>query len=293
MRAVAVAAPVLERLTDPTGAHWKVVGAAVSTAYVARDRFVVAITGPGVPLMPNGIAVDLAPARWPAVGARVRCGAGLVDLGEEQVRWSTSDPPLWDPWSPHRARAGAHARPTTTDGAALRARGEAVLRSCGVRPVADPMALTDALAGNGLRVTEDDDGRRGVFDLLTAVHERDPQRAAAASDALLGRGPGLTPEGDDLLCAVAATMARFYDDDKRDAWLAAVVPPDAGARSSDLSVTLLELAAGGRVTEPADRVLDLDERSWQRSLRLLRGVGSSTGRAYALAIGAAALLLEV
>jgi hypothetical protein len=45
------------------------------------------------------------------------------------------------------------------------------------------------------------------------------------------------------------------------------------------------------VAEPAGSVLDLGDRAWQSSLRRLVGVGSSTGLAYALAIGCAALLL--
>jgi hypothetical protein len=280
VRAVAVAAPVLEYLAAPTASSWKVVGTAASVAYFARDGFVVAVTAPGVPLMPNGIAVDRVPAHWPSVGSRVRGGRGFLELGDQQVRWSADDPPVWDP-SPSGAPC---------DRAALQTRARGILRSCGIRPTADPAALTDALAANGVRVTDDPDGRRGVIDLLASVGERDPARARSAANALLGRGGGLTPEGDDLLCGVAATVARFGAD-LREAWLASVCPPDAAHRSSNLSVTLLRLAAAGSVTQPADRVLDLDERDWQRSLRQLLGVGSSTGRAYALSIGAAALLI--
>jgi hypothetical protein len=45
------------------------------------------------------------------------------------------------------------------------------------------------------------------------------------------------------------------------------------------------------VVEPAARVLDPRERDWPLALRALEAIGGSTGRAYALAIGAAAHLL--
>lgn len=289
MRAVAVAAPVLERFADRVVARWTVVGTGTSAAYFASDGFVIAVTLPGVPLMPNGIAIDRAPERWPQVGTRVRVTPGLLDLGERQVRWNAADPPMWDPMPPP---AGG----TAADAAALRRRGQAVLRICGIRPPADVIALADALAASGLRVADDREGYRGVIELLAALRDRDAPAARDAAHALLGRGPGLTPEGDDLLCGAAATVACFgrtagFDDAALDTWLAAVCPPDARERSSDLSVTLLELAAAGRVAEPASSLLDLDDRTWQSSLRRLLGVGSSTGRAYALAIGCAALLL--
>jgi hypothetical protein len=50
-------------------------------------------------------------------------------------------------------------------------------------------------------------GAAGLGLLLRAVLDRDPELAAEAAGVLLGRGPGLTPEGDDLLAAVAATLA--------------------------------------------------------------------------------------
>jgi hypothetical protein len=288
VRAVAVAAPVIDRLADRTGSPWTVVGATGATAYLERDRFVLALTGPDVPLMPNGIAVDQVPARWPAVGAHVRCGPGLVDLGERrQIRWSAADPPAWDP-ALTRARAQAREeRP------AVRTRGDAVLRSCRIRPTADPVTLTASLAASALRVTEQPDGYDGLLALLGSLPGCDAGGAAAATRVLLGRGPGLTPEGDDLLCAAAAAVARYAPEgERRDEWLAAVVPADARERSSDLSVTLLELAAAGAVTHPASVVLDVEERTWQPALRRLRGIGSSTGRAYALTIGAALVLLS-
>jgi hypothetical protein len=219
----------------------------------------------------------------------VRFAPGVLDLGDGQVHWDPADPPTWD-----ATPSPANARP---DQAVLLVRGQAVLGHCGIRPTADIRALANALATTGLRVADEESaGRRGVIDLLAALSHRDALVAGRAAAALLGRGPGLTPEGDDLLCGAAATVARFgpaagFDDGMLDSWLAAVCPVDVRRRSSDLSATLLELATAGCVAEPAGSVLDLGDRAWQSSLRRLVGVGSSTGLAYALAIGCAALLL--
>jgi hypothetical protein len=255
----------------------------------SSDDFVIALTPPDVPLMPNGIAVDRHPRRWPSPDAGVRCGKASVDVGALHVDWSATDPPTWDPT--------ARAESSWPDAAALRERGSAILRACGIRPEARPAALSAALAATDTGLTRESGGRRGVAALLSAVHDRDPLRARAAADVLLGRGQGLTPEGDDFLAGTAATVARCasaaqLDAQTRSAWLDAVCPPHTTSRTSTLSATLLRLAVAGQVVEPADRVLDPRERDWPAALRSLLGVGSSTGRAYGVAIGATALLLS-
>jgi hypothetical protein len=285
MRAVAIAPPVLDQLADRS-TRWRLAGTGASTAYVAGDGFVLAVTGPGVPLMPNGIAVDQVPLQWPPVGAPVRTAPGMLELWHRQVRWDSDDPPVWNcaPDAPGQA----------SDLPALGARGAAILRGCGIRPNRDLRVLADALRSANLRIMEDPGGYLGVLDLLTAVARQDPVPAARAMAALLGRGPGLTPEGDDLLSGAAAVVARFgvaAMPVRTDRWLSAICPQDALARSRDLSVTLLALAVTGSVVEPAGRLLDLTERDWRSSLLRLRGIGGSTGLAYALAIGAAAWLL--
>ena len=126
----------------------------------------------------------------------------------------------------------------------------------------------------------------GPEDLVRAVETRDPSLAAAAGARLIGRGGGLTPEGDDLVAGVAAVVASSPWPGA-DAWLEALVGPDLRSRTTALSATLLELAAAGMGPEPLQalvggRIAALD--------RLLR-VGHTSGRAYAL--GAAMALANV
>jgi uncharacterized protein DUF2877 len=114
-------------------------------------------------------------------------------------------------------------------------------------------------------------------DLVRAVETRDPALAAAAGRRLIGRGPGLTPEGDDLIAGVAAVLS----EDRH--WVAALIGADLRTRTTSLSATLLELAAQGMGPEPLQALLAGDPRALSRLVRL----GHSTGRAYAIGAGLA------
>jgi hypothetical protein len=107
-----------------------------------------------------------------------------------------------------------------------------------------------------------------------ALH--DPARMAEIARGLIGRGPGLTPEGDDAVAATAAIVAAAGGD------AAPLLPDDLRARTTALSATLLELAAGGAIAEPFHAVLR------GAPLERLTRLGHTTGRTYAVN-GAAAL----
>ena len=177
-------------------------------------------------------------------------------------------------------------------------------RRGGVGPAAnsphdpDPAVLVGELARIGLFSAADPAGGAALELLFRAVRERDPEPAAAAARELLGRGPGLTPEGDDLLAAVAGTLAVLgpaagWDRPVLAAFLDHLVAP-ARPRTTALSVTLLELAARGRLAEPAGRLLDLGpagEAAWPAALARLERLGHGSGRAYAAGIAATTSLL--
>ena len=261
MLAHVVARPVLERLAGGPGPA-TVLGAGRTAAYLRLDDWVVAVTVRGVPLMPNGVAlVAAAPGRPPA-GTRVEAGAsGLRGPGEWSATWEATAPPAWDPSVP---------RLTGADPAALGARGAAI-HSAGVEV--------------GRAAPE------AVHALLAAVAGDDPGAAAVAAEGILGRGPGLTPEGDDLLAAIAAVVAATGRLDAR--WHAALAPPDLRERTTPLSATLLELATAGQVMEPVRALLDLSPAgaaAWPAALRRLERVGHSTGPAYAAGVAAALAL---
>jgi hypothetical protein len=215
-----VAAPVLARL----GPGWE--RRAAGRRRFEVGGFVVVVTPPGTPWLPNGIAPGPGPTR------------------------------IWDP-----------VLPALRPGAALARRGRDVLAALG--PV--------ALAPGGAAAPP----ASAVDALLHALRTGDPGRDAA--DGLLGRGAGLTPEGDDLLagaCAVGAASGSPL-----------ALPPDLRERTTALSATLLELASAGAAPRPLHTILDLSSRDWGRALTALVGLGASSGRAMALGAGAAAALI--
>jgi hypothetical protein len=324
-----VATPVLERLPR-SGAGGTVLGASATAAWVDVGGFVLAVTTREVPLLPNAVALAADAGALDRVahpGGAARCAPGRVELGGLTVTWDPADPPAWDPTVPVAAGAGrppphpsgndrrpgaTPAVPVGESAAPVGRRGEAVLAALGVRAAPEPGGLVAGLARVGLATAGEPEGAAGVESLLRAVLERDPEVAAGAAAALLGRGPGLTPEGDDLLAAVAASLvtlgpAAGVAGEALAGLLAALVPeraigqgPEPGSagapkpRTTALAATLLALAARGQVVEPAGRLLDLSpagELAWPGALRRLERLGHGSGRAYALGIGAAAWLL--
>ncbi|MGH2698297.1 MAG: DUF2877 domain-containing protein, partial [Actinomycetota bacterium] len=174
------------------------------------------------------------------------------------------------------------------DVAAVARRGSDLLAASGHGP--DPLAaLTVArphlLAGGRL--------------LLYALRDRDPELAGDAARALTGRGPGLTPDGDDLLAASAAATRAFgaataYPDAGAEALRSALVLDDLGERTGALSASLLRLAVDGRVIDPVRALLDLSAgaATWTGALARLERIGHGTGGTYALGCALTALALS-
>ncbi len=117
---------------------------------------------------------------------------------------------------------------------------------------------------------------------------------SGAAARLLGRGPGLTPEGDDVLAGAAAGIRALgpsagAEPRRVDALVAALVPRGAAARTGALSATLLGLAADGAAPEPVHRLLatrGAAER--EAALADLARLGALTGRAIASGLALAA-----
>lgn len=300
-----VATPVLERLTGQRAGV--VLGAGTSACWVDLDGFVVTITTREVPLLPNAAALAARSGTLHRPGATpgsvARFAPGRIDLGALRVIWDPAVPPAWDPTVREATQAGPEA---------LARRGAALLAAL-ARPGADQRTglravdsrasailvdeLVDELARIGLPTT-DPDGAAALGRLFRAVCQRDPGPAARAAHELLGRGPGLTPEGDDLLAAVAGTLAVLgpaagWDRSVLTRFLAALAVP-APERTTALSATLLELATRRQLIEPAARLLDLDpdgEEAWPSALARLERLGHGSGRAYAAGIAATTRLL--
>jgi hypothetical protein len=228
----------LARLGGP-GA-WLGGGAGVAYAGVADE--VIALTLRSIPEMPNGIVVDelpdVTPGSWCALDRR-----GL--------EWHGGSLPLegaaiYDPLMPR-----------VDNGPWLLERLEAI--------------------GSAFESPADAGSPEAARLLADAIRGDDTARAAAAADALVGRGTGLTPEGDDLL---AATAAVAHSCGVRSAWIEALLPRGLQARTTALSASLLHHAVNGRAVAPYADLFDRNSETWRGSLLTLAGLGHSTGRAY-------------
>ena len=285
-----VATPVLERLARPV--RGVVLGAGATAAWVDLNGFVAAVTTREVPLLPNAVALTAGSGALAgaAPGAPARLAPGRLDLGALRVTWDPAAPPTWDPTVPVPRALGR--------GAVAR-RAAALHNALGaVDGDGNPLPASAMLPRLGLATATDPDGAAALGLLFRAVRERDPEPAARAARGLLGRGPGLTPEGDDLVAAVAGTLAVLgpvtgWERPLLTGFLAALVDP-APERTTAPSATLLQLAARGWLAEPAGRLLDLGpegEAAWPAALARLARLGHGSGRAYAAGIAATTGLL--
>jgi uncharacterized protein DUF2877 len=235
MSVEAIAAPVLPRLP----AEWRDV--LRGPGRLDCDGFVVSITPPGTPWLPNAIALGPGPET------------------------------VWDP-------VVAPVEP----GAALAARGAAVLRALGAADPAGALSEDPLRAPRGA-ATALRPSRAAITALVDALRSGDPAAQERAARGLLGRGPGLTPEGDDVLAGAAVVAAAAGEP--------LALPADVRALTTPLSATLLELAAAGAAPRPVHALLDLAAARWPAALRELEGLGASSGRAIALGVGGAAAAL--
>lgn len=109
-----------------------------------------------------------------------------------------------------------------------------------------------------------------------------PAGPAPLVQALAGRGPGLTPEGDDVLAGYVAGLVLLHGQRKR----AAFIANRAAALTSSLSATLLRHAARGEVPEVVHTLLETGDA------RPLLAFGHSSGQAWLRGLVSAGYTLE-
>jgi hypothetical protein len=150
-----------------------------------------------------------------------------------------------------------------------------------VRPVvADPRRLGAALTALTELVADplDAAGRAAAGPLVQALATGAPVRSAVAR--LLGRGPGLTPTGDDVLAAALVTLTAFAP--RAAASLAVPVTQAAPAATTAVSAALLRHAARGecipQLADLVDAIVDgRDAGGLARAAGALLVVGHCSG----------------
>lgn len=263
-----VATPVLEWLASAPNRGGQVVWAGPSGAYLRFDGFVLAVTAIGVGRMPNGVALNDALPTSVRAGLPVRVRPDVLEVGDVlSVRLEG------EPWEP---------RPSTLiDGRVLAERGASILRALGLRTAAPAERVAAIARRSGLGDHREAlDGSAALLRWLDLEGEDD---ARLASARLIGRGPGLTPVGDDLLAGVGFARVSVGSDPRG---LGALCPPDVELRTNALGATLLRLAVQGRAIEAAARLIN-PRSDLRDALARLRRFGRTTGSAYALGIGIA------
>jgi hypothetical protein len=287
VRARHVALPVLEAL-PPRPVAGTVLGSGRDVAYVHVDGFVLALTGPNVPLMPNGVALDSPLDGSLRAATTVECSCARVHSGRAWIRW---DGPMCDRWEPRP-------RPACATREAAGTLGHRMLQALGIDAGQGPDDVVAALLGARTSLTADPAaGGVALTMLFDSLLGCDPQLAQRAAAGLIGRGPGLTPEGDDIVAACAATLvvlrrALGLTEGDCAGWVDAARSALRPGRTTALSRTLLELACAGRVAEPLHDVLACapHTREWEAAVQRMLRVGATTGTAYAIGVAATALL---
>ena len=241
-----------------------------------RDALAALVDGPGVSDRGDRGARPRPAARR----RRAAVAVGPLELagrlrGPGHARRACRGWPTRSLWDPARPSCGTRWWRGSRPGPRSR---RAEVRSSARWGVARPAGVAGALsAERGAPAARR--GRRA----LRRAGSGDVAARRRAALALLGRGPGLTPEGDDLLAGACITAAAVGDP----------LAPAPGVRelTTPLSATLLELAAAGAGPKPVHALLDLGDERWRGALRELEGLGASSGRAIALGVGAAAVAL--
>jgi hypothetical protein len=157
-------------------------------------------------------------------------------------------------------------------------------RSAVLRPVGRPRQQLGAPNASSI----------GLPPELVAALGTDP---ALAVPDLIGRGPGLTPSGDDLLCGLLAGCVLFEvpADDVRQAVLDVLASRPRATTS--LSRALLRRAAAGEGIEQlstlAEALCGTDPATLAQAWQALRAVGHSSGAALGLGLLTAAEYTDV
>ena len=181
----------------------------------------------------------------------------------------------------------------------------------------DPRGLALALDGeDDLLCLRSEVPAAAVEAVAAALHSHDVTDLVRAAGAVLGRGPGLTPECDDFLSGVIAAhhlLGQACDDHGAMSLIADARAPLmalAGRQTTALSAALLDHAFAGEVPHAAGEVLralarcasssrrrgdgarsPVSSPSGDLPLRALTGLGHSSGRAWAHGIAVAARAL--
>lgn len=205
-----------------------------------EDGSLLTLHGPGWVRAPFAAVCDRMPDDVP-VGSLVARFPGGVAFANVEVRWDR--PALWDPGPP---------------------------------PLA-PLVLLDLshwLRGSSL-VWE-----QGLDDLAEGIRSRNLERFLSSAMALVGRGEGLTPAGDDVLVGALAALWRFDPFWRgRMGEIRHTLVPYAREATTRVGAAFLTHALRGAFAEPLLKLATASEpASVHAAAEALIGFGATSGR---------------
>lgn len=255
VRVPAVASVALRPVLAASALHAEVLGVSSHAVWLRAGDQVVVVSTSDATRLPNSLEIAAAAVSDPfaSVGHRDRASIGRNQIGFDGLVVEAVR--WWDP------------RPSL---APLSQRGLSA-RVCRL-----PSSI-HGLDGSGLR---------------EALSTKSSTGLCSAATALLGRGPGLTPQGDDYLAgAIAATrlLGRAVGDDKALAMLEEArneVTRAAASRTTLFSSALIRHALRGEVAAPAAAFLRAvaGRGDVNKTHRRLLSVGHSSGPTLAAGI---------
>jgi hypothetical protein len=250
IRAVRVSRCVRDRLA--AGARAVVAGVHSRACHLRLEcGALLVVVPPAVPLSPNGLAMEPADPAWRR-GDAVELGPDTLGAAE-----------VWEP----RPRVSRMTPGVLAD--RLRATRAVTL---GESTAPSLLPLLWGAAGPARRLGE-------------AAIRRDTGSVARAAAGLAGRGPGLTPSGDDVLAGFAAAWRLLAEALGRDGaarrGVTAAIGAGARAGGSPLGRAWLAHAIRGELPEPMTRfahaLFDADARDLAAAVRGVLAVGASSG----------------
>ncbi len=243
--------------TDGTG---RIIAVFASTFYAEMPAGLIAITDAKTPLGPINLATDRTAPSWSKTGLKVGKSAhlfnGILHIGGLPAIDTTRA----KPWQPPRLQRQDHSTLQTAltrlDAQTLDPPGEGY----GTTLIAPAKAGTTAMHSGLSRTIRGD-----LTNLDWARH-------------LLGRGPGLTPAGDDFLGgAMIALHALGLGNIACTLW--SRLAPDAEQRTNRISRSLLSAAAQGMGNDSLHHALNavLTGKNLAPALAELNRIGHSSG----------------
>jgi hypothetical protein len=249
VRAAFIAAP-LEDLARGS-ADGRVLAAFERSVYLEVDGRIIAALWPRVGRGPFAISLgDAVPFGAIPAGAGVRLDAGRLQVGGITIVLAGA--PLWDPSLAACGARGALRSPLEMK-SGRQVVADALERMAPAESIAGILAPRASRSGGPhahlLAALE-----RGLEAIKAYVDGRGEANAAADAIAaeIAGRGPGLTPSGDDLLVGILHAVAVWPSLAGRHgpAALRALLHGASAPRTTRISRAYLEAAARGWATEP-------------------------------------------